>query len=403
MKRVVITGMGIVSCIGNTKEEVRRSLYESLSGITPNESYKELGLRSQLSGSLNINPAEFIDRKVYRFMGPTAAYTYIAMDRAIQDAGLTPEEVSTPRSGLVVGTGGGCPSILVEKADLLREKGVRRLGPYVVTSTMTSTVSACLATPFGIKGVNYSICSACATSGHCIGHAMELIQLGKQDIVFAGGADEEHWTAAMMFDAMGALSTRNDSPKTASRPYDKDRDGFVVAGGGGMLVLEDYDRAVKRGAHIYAEVVGYGATSDGSDMVVPSGEGATRCMNMALEMAGNPTVDYINAHGTSTPAGDAKELEAIRTVFGSQVPPITSTKSISGHSLGAASVHEAIYCLLMMEDNFIAPSVNIETIDPAAADMPILQERKDNAKLDVVLSNSFGFGGTNATLIFKKV
>lgn len=402
MKRVVITGMGIVSCLGNDKETVLQSLREGKSGIRFSESYRDMGLRSQVAGGIEIDQKALIDRKILRFMGDTSAYAYISMDQAIQDAGLSPEEVSDPRTGLVVGTGGACPSRVVEGADILREKGVRKIGPYLVTRTMCSTVAACLATPFKIKGVNYSISSACSTSAHCIGNAMELIQLGKQDVVFAGGAEEEHWTLAMMFDAMAALSTKyNDTPEKASRPYDAERDGFVIAGGAGMVVVEERERARKRGAHIYAELVGYGATSDGADMVVPSGEGAVRCMKQALETVDQP-VDYINAHGTATPAGDLKELQAMKEVFGEKMPHVSSTKSLSGHSLGAAGVHEAIYSMLMMENDFISASANIDKLDPEAEGMPIVREKIEGAGLQSVMSNSFGFGGTNASLVFRK-
>jgi 3-oxoacyl-[acyl-carrier-protein] synthase-1 len=402
MIRAVITGMGVVSCLGNDKETVMQSLREGRSGISFSESYRELGLRSNIAGSIDIDQKALIDRKALRFMGDTSAYGYIAMDQAIQDAGLSPEEVSNPRSGIIVGSGGACPSRVVEGADLLREKGVRKIGPYLVTRTMTSTVAACLATPFKIKGVNYAISSACSTSAHCIGNALELIQLGKQDIVFAGGAEEEHWTLAMMFDAMAALSSGyNDTPEKASRPYDVNRDGFVIAGGAGILVVEERERALKRGAHIYAELVGYGATSDGSDMVVPSGEGAVRCMHQALEGV-DQSIGYINAHGTGTPLGDIKELQAMKEVFGGKMPHVSSTKSLSGHSLGAAGAHEAIYSLLMLENDFMCASANIDNLDPEAEGMPIVRERIDNAGLSAVMSNSFGFGGTNASLVFAK-
>ncbi len=402
MRRVVITGMGVVSCLGNDQETVLQSLREGRSGIRFKEDYRTMGFRSHVAGSITLDQEALIDRKVLRFMGDTAAYAYVAMDQAIRDAGLTPEQVSNVRTGLVGGTGGACPSQVVEGADTLRAKGIRRIGPYLVTRCMSSTVAACLATPFKIKGVSYTISSACATSAHCIGNAMELIQLGKQDIVFAGGADEEHWSMSMMFDAMGALSSHyNDTPEKASRPYDATRDGFVIAGGAGMLVVEEREHALKRGARIYAELTGYGITSDGADMVAPSGEGAVRCMRQALVNVAGP-VDYINAHGTSTLAGDAQELKAIKEVFGDRVPHISSTKSLSGHSLGAAGVHEAIYCLLMMENDFIAASANIEQIDPEAAGMPIVRQRIDKAGLNNVMSNSFGFGGTNASLVFSK-
>ena len=361
-----------------------------------------MGLRSQVSGSVDLNLEELIDRKVYRFMGDAAAFAYLSMEQAIKDAGLSAEEVSNPRIGLVAGSGGASTFNQMEAMDILREKGVKRVGPYRVPRTMGSTVSACLATPFKIKGVNYSISSACATSAHCIGHAMELIQLGKQDIVFAGGGEEEHWSQSFLFDAMGALSSKyNDTPQSASRAYDATRDGFVIAGGGGMVVVEELEHALKRGAKIYAEIIGYGATSDGYDMVAPSGEGAVRCMQQALSTVTEP-VDYLNTHGTSTPVGDLAESRGVREVFGDKAPLISSTKSLSGHSLGAAGVHEAIYCMLMMEGNFLAASANIETLDPEIADLPILRETKENFSANVVMSNSFGFGGTNATLVLKR-
>ncbi len=402
MKRVVVTGMGIVSCLGNDKQAVLESLREGRSGIRFNETYKEMGFRSHISGSVNINTEELIDRKVLRFMGDAAAYAYISMQQAIADAGLTDDQVSNVRTGLVAGSGGGSSENQVNAADIAREKGVKRIGPYMVPRVMTSTVSACLATPFKIKGVNYSITSACATSAHCIGHAMELIQLGKQDVVFAGGGEEEHWALSMMFDAMGALSSKyNDAPETASRAFDATRDGFVIAGGGGMLVIEELEHALARGAKIYAELVGYGATSDGHDMVAPSGEGAQRCMKMATQGVTLP-VDYINAHGTSTPVGDLAEIGAVRAVFGDDMPWVSSTKSLSGHSLGAAGVQEAIYSLLMMENDFIAASANVKEIDPELTGAKIATQRIDNAGLNVVMSNSFGFGGTNASLVFQR-
>ena len=402
MRRVVVTGYGVVSCLGNKKSEVLNSLLEGRSGISFNEKYKELGFRSQVAGSIHIDMDELIDRKVRRFMADAAAYTYISMQEAIDHAGLSEDQMSNPRTGLIVGTGGASPVSTVLGADTLREKGIRRVGPYMVTKSMGSTVAACLATPFKIKGLNYSISSACATSAHCIGNAMEQIQYGKQDVVFAGGGEEEGWELTLTFDGMGALSSKyNETPTTASRPYDANRDGFVIAGGGGVIVLEELEHAKKRGANIIAEVVGYGATSDGADMVAPSGEGAERCMKMALETV-DGSIDYLNAHGTSTPAGDITELGAIRNVFGKNVPPISSTKSLSGHSLGAAGVHEAIYCLLMMEHNFIAASANIETLDDGAKDMPIVRDIRKNVKLNRVLSNSFGFGGTNASLVFQR-
>ncbi len=402
MKRVVITGLGIVSCLGNDAEAVTESLREGKSGIRFNQTYADMGMRSHVSGTPDINLADHIDRKAIRFMGNAAGYAYISMDQAIKDSGLTPEQVSNIRTGLIAGSGGADSDSQTEAADILREKGLKRVGPYRVTQTMGSTVSACLATPFQIKGVNYSITSACSTSAHCIGNAAELIQLGKQDIVFAGGGEAEHWTMSCLFDAMGALSTQyNDEPERASRAYDANRDGFVIAGGGGMLVLEELEHAKARGAKIYAEVVGYGATSDGYNMVAPSGEGAVRCMQMAMSTV-DGDIDYINAHGTSTPAGDVTELKAVRTVFGDKMPPVASTKSLSGHSLGAAGVQEAIYSLLMMQNNFIAASKNVENLDPEAGDANVVTERKDNVTLNRVMSNSFGFGGTNATLVMQR-
>ncbi len=403
MRRVVVTGLGITSCLGNNAADVTRSLREGHSGISLNETYREMGFRSHVSGSVKLNLGELIDRKVLRFMGDAAAFAYLAMQQAIVDSGLEPHEVSNPRAGIIMGSGGASSSNQVEAADIMRSKGLKRVGPYRVTQTMGSTVSACLATPFQIKGVNYSISSACATSAHCIGNAMELIQLGKQDVVFAGGGEEEHWSLSCLFDAMGALSTQyNDTPEKASRAYDAKRDGFVIAGGGGCLVLEEYEHAKARGARIYAELVGYGATSDGYDMVAPSGEGATRCMQMALETV-NGNIDYINAHGTSTPVGDLAELKAVKAAFGDNIPPISSTKSLSGHSLGAAGVQEAIYSLLMQQQGFIAASANIETLDAEAEGMPVVRQRIDNVDLQRVMSNSFGFGGTNATLVFQKL
>ena len=403
MKRVVVTGMGIGSCLGNDTTAVLDALRNSRSGIKFQESYKEMGFRSHVAGSIEINTAELIDRKILRFMGDAAAFTYIAMKQAIEDSGLSEDQVSNERTGIIMGSGGASSMNLVEAADILREKGLKRVGPYRVTQTMGSTTSACLATPFKIKGVNYSISSACATSAHCVGNAMELIQLGKQDIVFAGGGEEEHWTLTALFDAMGALSTKyNETPDKASRAYDANRDGFVIAGGGGCLVLEEYEHAKARGAKIYAEIVGYGATSDGYDMVAPSGEGAVRCMKQALATVSGP-IDYINSHGTSTPVGDLAELKAIKETFGDKIPPISSTKSLTGHSLGATGVQEAIYSLLMMENDFICASANIETLDPEADGIPIVLKRQDNVKLTRVMSNSFGFGGTNATLVFQKI
>jgi 3-oxoacyl-[acyl-carrier-protein] synthase-1 len=402
MRRVVITGLGIVSCLGTDKDTVAASLRAGRSGISFNPAYAEMGLRSQVSGSVKLDLEALIDRKVYRFMGDAAAFAYLAMEQAIKDAGLSAEEVSNPRIGLVAGSGGASTLNQMEAIDILREKGVKRVGPYRVPRTMSSTVSACLATPFKIKGVNYSISSACATSAHCIGHAMELIQLGKQDIVFAGGGEEEHWSQSFLFDAMGALSSKyNDTPETASRAYDATRDGFVIAGGGGMVVVEELEHALKRGAKIYAEIIGYGATSDGYDMVAPSGEGAVRCMQQALATVSEP-VDYLNTHGTSTPVGDLAESRGVREVFGDKAPLISSTKSLSGHSLGAAGVHEAIYCMLMMEGNFLAASANIDTLDPEVADLPILRETRENFHANVMMSNSFGFGGTNASLVLKR-
>jgi 3-oxoacyl-[acyl-carrier-protein] synthase-1 len=401
MKRAVITGMGIVSSIGNNQAEVLESLKAGRSGITASAEFVEYGLRSQVWGNIKLNPAEHIDRKALRFMGDAAAYAYIAMQEAIADAGLTVEQISDPRIGLVVGSGGASSKTQIEAADTLREKGVKRVGPYAVPKTMSSTCSACLATPFKIKGVNYSISSACATSAHCIGHAVELIQLGKQDIVFAGGGEEVHWTLAMEFDAMGALSSRyNDTPEQASRTYDAQRDGFVISGGGGILVVEELEHALARGATIYAEIVGYGATSDGYDMVAPSGEGAVRCMEMAMQGVDEP-VDYVNTHGTSTPVGDVKELAAIQQVFAGKSPAISATKAMTGHALGAAGVHEAIYSLLMMKHNFIAPSINISELDEAAAGLNIVRQAQP-ATLNTIMSNSFGFGGTNATLVMQR-
>lgn len=404
MRRVVVTGIGIVSSLGNNKEEVLASLQQAKSGISFQEEYKNMGFRSHVAGAVrNLDLAARIDRKILRFMGDSAAYAYLAMQEAIADSGLTEDQVSHERSGLIAGSGGASSSNQVEAADIMREKGIKRVGPYRVTQTMGSTVSACLATPFKIKGVNYSISSACATSAHCIGNGMELIQFGKQDIVFAGGGEELHWTLSCLFDAMGALSSKyNETPEQASRAYDKDRDGFVIAGGGGMLVLEELEHAQKRGARIYAELVGYGATSDGYDMVAPSGEGAARCMKQALSTV-QGKIDYINAHGTSTPVGDLAELKAVKAVFGQDIPPISSTKSLSGHSLGAAGVQEAIYSLLMQQHNFICPSANIENLDPEAQGMPIVAEKREGVNLQRVMSNSFGFGGTNASLVFQKL
>lgn len=403
MRRVVVTGIGIVSSIGNNQVEVRDSLFEGRSGICLSEEYRDIGFRSHVHGPISLNPDELIDRKIRRFMGDGAAYNYIAMQEAIADAGLEENEVSNTRSGLVMGSGGPSTSNMLVAWDTFREKGIKKVGPYMVPRSMSNTNSACLATPFKIKGVNYSITSACATSAHCVGNGMELIQLGKQDIVFAGGGEEVHWTLSVLFDAMGALSSKyNDTPQTASRPYDETRDGFVVSGGGGVLVLEELEHAKARGAKIYGELVGYGATSDGYDMVQPSGEGAARCMRQAMETIDGAAIDYINAHGTSTPVGDIKELGALREVFGDKVPPVASTKSLSGHALGAAGVHEAIYSLIMMAGDFISASANITRLDPGADGIPVVLERIDNAGLNTVMSNSFGFGGTNATLIFQR-
>ncbi|TMO49384.1 beta-ketoacyl-ACP synthase I [Pseudoalteromonas ruthenica] len=401
MRRAVITGIGVVSSIGNNKEEVLESLKTGKSGIAFNPEFAEYNLRSQVSGHIDINVKDHVDRKAHRFMGDAAAYSYISMAQAIADAKLTDEQVSNERTGLVVGSGGGSSKYQVEAADILREKGVKRVGPYMVPRTMASTTSACLATPFKIKGVNYSISSACATSAHCIGHAVEQIQLGKQDVIFAGGGEELHWTLAMEFDAMGALSTKyNDAPEKASRTYDANRDGFVISGGGGIVVVEELEHALARGAHIYAEITGYGATSDGFDMVAPSGEGAVRCMKQAMQNLQGP-VDYLNTHGTSTPVGDVKELGAIQELFGEQSPAISATKAMTGHALGAAGVHEAIYSLLMLENNFVAPSINIDELDEQAKGLDIATERRD-VELNTVMSNSFGFGGTNATLVMSK-
>ncbi|MCX7073522.1 MAG: beta-ketoacyl-ACP synthase I [Methylococcales bacterium] len=403
MKRVVVTGLGIVSSIGNNQQEVVESLKNGRSGIVFSETYKEMGLRSQVEGAIKIELDNLIDRKVRRFMGDGAAFNYVAMQQAIDDSGLEESEISNFRTGLVMGSGGPSTANVVEAADILREKGVKQVGPYRVPRTMSSTNTACLATPFKIKGVNYSITSACATSAHCIGHAMELIQMGKQDVVFAGGGEEVHWTMSLLFDAMGAMSSKyNDAPTTASRPYDESRDGFVISGGGGVLVIEELEHAKARGAKIYAELVGYGATSDGYDMVQPSGEGAVRCMQQAMATV-DGKIDYINAHGTSTPVGDTKELGALREVFsGDNVPWVSSTKSLTGHALGAAGVNEAIYSLLMMRDNFLSASANITNLDAGAAGIPIVRERQDNVTLNTIMSNSFGFGGTNATLIFQR-
>lgn len=398
MRRVVVTGMGIISSLGNNVAEVKESLYEGRSGISIQQEYADRGLRSHVAGSIkNLDIEALIDRKILRFMAKGHAYAWLAMQEAIADAALPEEMVSNVRTGLIVGAGGTSTESMLDATDTLTEKGIRRVGPYMVTKTMSSGIAACLATGAKIKGVNYGISSACSTSAHCIGAGVEQIQLGKQDIVFAGGGEEEHWTMSFLFDAMGALSSKyNETPDKASRTYDADRDGFVISGGGGILVLEEYEHAKARGAKIYAEVVGYGATSDGYDMVAPSGEGAERCMKLATESVGK--IDYINTHGTSTPVGDTKELEAIRAVFGNSDTAIASTKSLSGHALGAAGVNEAIYTLIMMENNFIAASANIENLDPAAEGMNIVRKRIDHVKIETALSNSFGFGGTNASI-----
>jgi 3-oxoacyl-[acyl-carrier-protein] synthase-1 len=403
MRRVVVTGLGIVSSIGNNKQEVLDSLKVGRSGITFSDTYAEMGFRSHIHGAIELDLDAAVDRKLRRFMGDGAAFNYVAMDQAIADAGLTPAEISHERTGLIMGSGGPSTSNQVAAADIARTKGPKRVGPYMVPRCMSSTNSANLATAFQIKGLSYSISSACSTSAHCIGNAYEQIQLGKQDIVFAGGGEEVHWSLTVLFDAMGALSSKyNDTPERASRPYDSGRDGFVIAGGGGALVLEDLAHAQARGAKIYAEIIGYGATSDGVDMVAPSGEGAVRCMRQALAGLGNTRVDYVNAHGTSTPVGDTIEIGAMREVFGADVPRITSTKSLTGHAQGAAGVHEAIYSLLMLEHDFVSASANIENLDPEAEGVPIVRTREDDAGLNCVVSNSFGFGGTNATLAFKR-
>jgi 3-oxoacyl-[acyl-carrier-protein] synthase-1 len=400
MRRAVITGIGVVSSIGNNKEEVLESLKTGKSGIAFNQEFADYKLRSNVSGKIDIDVKAHVDRKAMRFMGDAAAYSYISMTQAIEDSGLSDDQVSNERTGIIVGSGGGSSKWQVEAADILREKGVKRVGPYMVPRTMASTTSACLATPFKIKGVNYSISSACATSAHCIGNAVEQIQLGKQDVVFAGGGEELHWTLAMEFDAMGALSTKyNETPEKASRTYDANRDGFVISGGGGIVVVEELEHALARGAHIYAEIVGYGATSDGYDMVAPSGEGAARCMRQAMQDV--DSIDYLNTHGTSTPVGDVKELGAIQEVFGGKSPMISATKAMTGHALGAAGVHEAIFSLLMLEHSFVAPSINIDELDEQAAGLDIITERRD-VELNTVMSNSFGFGGTNATLVMSK-
>jgi 3-oxoacyl-[acyl-carrier-protein] synthase-1 len=402
MRRAVITGLGAVSCIGNNKEEILDSLRNGRSGIVANETFREMGLRSQVSGSCHIDLKDHIDRKVLRFMGDAAAYAYISMQQAIEDAGLEEGDVSNVRTGLIAGSGGASSSNVVKAADTLRSRGVRKIGPYGVTKTMGSTVAACLATPFRIKGINYSITSACATSAHCVGAAAEQIAMGKQDIVFAGGGEEEDWTLTALFDAMGALSTAyNDEPARASRAYDAGRDGFVSSSGAGMVVVEELEHAIARGARIYAELVGYGANSDGYDMVAPSGEGAVRCMELARSTVEGP-IDYINTHGTSTPVGDVQEVEAMRELFGDDMPKFSSTKSMCGHSLGATGVQEAIHCLLMLEHDFIAPSINVEEPDEAVLGKPLVTEYVGNAGLRTVMTNSFGFGGTNGTLVFQK-
>lgn len=401
MRRVVVTGMGIVSCIGNNTQEVLASLREGKSGITKSEEHIELGFRSQVYGKPTLDPEDYLEKKERRFMGMGAAWNYISMVQAIEDAGLEEKEIINEKTGLIMGSGGPSTKTLIESADIARTKGPKRVGPFAVPKAMSSTNSATLATPFGIKGVNYSISSACATSAHCIGNAYELIQYGKQDTMFAGGGEELNWGLSVLFDAMGAMSSKyNETPSTSSRAYDRDRDGFVIAGGAGVLILEEMEKAKARGAKIYAELTGYGATSDGHDMVQPSGEGAARCMKMATQNL-DGQIDYINPHATSTPIGDEKEIEAIREVFGNDIPPLSATKSLSGHSLGAAGVHEAIYSILMMNNGFISKSANIENIDPNFEDLPIPQKRLDNVDLNYILSNSFGFGGTNASLVFK--
>ena len=405
MRRVVVTGMGIVSSIGNNTQEVLASLYEAKPGITHSEDYAKLGFRSQVFGKPTLNPADVVDRRAMRFLGEGAAWNHVAMEQAIRDSGLEETDIVNPRTGIIMGSGGPSARAIVDAADITRTKGPKRVGPFAVPKAMSSTASATLATWFKIKGVNYSISSACATSNHCIGNAYETIQVGKQDIIFAGGCEDLDWTMSVLFDAMGAMSSKyNDTPATASRAYDVSRDGFVIAGGAGVLVLEELEHVKARGARIYGEIVGYGATSDGYDMVAPSGEGAERCMKMAMSTVNVP-IDYINPHATSTPAGDPPEINAIRAVFGTgdKCPPIAATKSLTGHSLGATGVQEAIYSLLMMNNGFICESANITELDPAFADMPIVRKRIDNAKIGAVLSNSFGFGGTNATLVFKRL
>ena len=403
MRRVVVTGLGAVSCIGNSKDEIVDSLKNGRSGITANESFQEMGMRSQVSGAVDIDVKEHIDRKVLRFMGDSAAYAYISMQQAIADAGLEESDISNVRTGLIASSGGASSREIVRAADVLRARGVRKIGPYSVTKTMSSGISACLATPFRIKGLNYSITSACATSAHCIGAGAEQIQWGKQDVIFAGGGEELDWTLACLFDAMGALSSKyNDAPATASRPYDATRDGFVIAGGGAMVVLEEYERAKARGAKIYAEVVGYGATSDGDDMVAPSGEGAERCMALAKSTV-EERIDYVNTHGTSTPAGDITEVEAMQRVFGDDMPHYGSSKSMCGHSLGGTGAQEAIHCLLMLDNGFIAPSINVAEPDPGVEGTPLVTECIEDAGITTAMTNSFGFGGTNCTLVFRKI
>ena len=401
MRQVVVTGIGIVSCIGNNKDEVLKSLKDGKSGITHSSEHQELGFRSQVYGKPTLDPEEYLEKKERRFMGNGAAWNYIAMQQAIEDSGLENSDIINENTGLIMGSGGPSTKALIEAADITREKGPKRVGPFAVPKAMSSTNSATLATPFGIKGINYSISSACATSSHCIGNAYEIIQYGKQDIMFAGGGEELNWALSVLFDAMGAMSSKyNDDPSSSSRAYDNDRDGFVIAGGAGVLVLEEMERAKARGGKIYAELVGYGATSDGHDMVQPSGEGAVRCMKMAMKGIEEP-IDYINPHATSTPVGDIKEIDAIKEVFGSEIPPLSATKSLTGHSLGAAGVQEAIYSILMMNNNFICESANIKNIDPLFENIPIVKDKIENVNLGYVLSNSFGFGGTNATLTFK--
>jgi 3-oxoacyl-[acyl-carrier-protein] synthase-1 len=402
MRRVVVTGLGITSSQGTNQQQVLESLQQGKSGIVFCPEYEQLGFRSHIHGAVDLDISKLIDRKLLRFMGQSAAFNYIAMKEALQDAGLDEDQISDPRIGLIAGSGGTSNENITLAVDLLREKGAKKVGPFMVPRSMASTNSACLCTAFKIKGVNYSISSACATSAHCIGNACELIQMGKQDMMFAGGGEELHWSLTLLFDAMGALSSKyNETPQSASRAYDASRDGFVIAGGGGILVLEELEHAKARGARIHAEIVGYGATSDGYDMVQPSGEGAARCMQQAMATVDAP-IDYINAHGTSTPVGDVRELEAIKDTFGDSVPPISSTKALSGHSLGAAGVHEAIYSLLMLKNDFICASANIENLDPAAEGLPIQTQRKDDAGLRTLMSNSFGFGGTNASLVFQR-